>query len=427
LALAGDEAKPTPAGGPEALSDQDRARFEAAAAYSDRYAGRVVLIQRGGEVVFERAVSGWSTERPHPLASGTKSFTGVLAMMAVQDGLLTLDELASDTLSEWKSDERKSKITVRQLLTLSSGLTPGDAKLTSGGGGRLLGQGADDRARRLGIEGRTRANQPADLAKASLELECISEPGSKFQYGPSHFYAFCELLNRKLGARRAKGKGDLPATTGEYLQRRIFDELGMSKARIGRDRAGNPNLPGGGLVSARDWVKFGQFVLDGGRVRGPDGAKKSVLAPELLAQCFEPSNANGAYGLTWWLRNSPEGAVAASIADMGGGPAGEGDAVAGRRRERLGDRLRDGAGQSGQAARQADQNLVMTGPHGKPVTVYMAAGLGKQRLYVVPQRDMVVVRFAEATSEGRGFDDRAFLGPILGLDPVKDGGEKAVP
>ena len=35
------------------------------------------------------------------------------AMLAVQDGLLKLDELACDTLTEWKTDPRKSKITVQ--------------------------------------------------------------------------------------------------------------------------------------------------------------------------------------------------------------------------------------------------------------------------------------------------------------------------
>lgn len=56
-----------------------------------------MLVQQGGQVIFERYDNNWSADAPHPLASGTKSFTGVAAMFAVQDGLLTLDELAADT------------------------------------------------------------------------------------------------------------------------------------------------------------------------------------------------------------------------------------------------------------------------------------------------------------------------------------------
>jgi hypothetical protein len=43
----------------------------------------------------------------------------------------------------------------------------------------------------------------------------------------------------------------------------------------------------------------------------------------------------------------------------------------------------------------------------------MAAGLGKQRLFVIPEYELVVVRFAEPTREGQGFRDADFVKPIL--------------
>ena len=43
----------------------------------------------------------------------------------------------------------------------------------------------------------------------------------------------------------------------------------------------------------------------------------------------------------------------------------------------------------------------------------MAAGLGKQRLYVVPALGLVVVRFAAIGPDGRRFEDDAFLRPII--------------
>lgn len=58
-----------------------------------------MLVRHAGQVIFEQYDRGWSATQPHPLASGTKSFTGVLAMLAVQEGLLSLDERACDTLS----------------------------------------------------------------------------------------------------------------------------------------------------------------------------------------------------------------------------------------------------------------------------------------------------------------------------------------
>lgn len=370
------EAEPRTVMTPIASQDDEGTRFTKAADYSAQHSGRALLIQRDGKVIFERYDNGWAADRPHPLASGTKSFTGVMAMMAEQDGLLTLDELAADTLTEWKTDPRKSKITVRHLLTLSSGLPAGDRELSGGrSGSRLLGEGAAKRAQRLGIS--DDASRPDNLNERAIALPCETEPGTRFQYGPSHFYAFSEVLQRKL-----KQSDRAEKTTLDYLRKRVLEPVGIEVARIGRDRAGNPNLPGGMLLTAREWAKFGQFVLDGGSVRQPDGPSKNLLRPELLEQCFVPSATNPSYGLTWWLRSAdPEADV---------------------------------SGLFGRARRQALQNQAVTGPDGKPLKVMMAAGLGKQRLYVIPQHQLVVVRFAEATAQGLRFDDRELLGRILG-------------
>lgn len=377
-----------PTGGALA-TDEELTRFRRAAEYSRDFAGRALLVQRDGPVLFEQYDDGWTAERPHPLASGTKSFTGVLAMLAVQDGLLKLDELACTTLTEWKDDPRKSKITVRHLLTLSSGLPSGDRELSGNrSGARLLGEGAAKRAERLRID--EDAPRPDNLNRRALELAAVTDPGTRFQYGPSHFYAFSELLQRKLQASERPEK-----TTLDYLRLRLLEPIGISVARIGRDRAGNPNLPGGMLLTAREWARFGQLVVDEGKLRpSPQEAPaKPLLKPDLLAQCFEPSAANSSYGLTWWLRSAnPEADV--------GGPI-------------------------GRVLRQTALQPAVTGPDGKPLHLMMAAGLGKQRLYVLPQYRLVVVRFAEATSEGLRFNDRELIGHILGLTDRPQTGDRS--
>lgn len=361
-------------------------RGEAAADYSARYAGRAVLILQSGEVVYERYDNGWTASRPHMLASGTKSFTGVMAMFAVQDGLLTLDERACETLDEWREDPRKSTITVRMLLDLSSGLDPAEDTIGSAGGARLRG----------GRLARGEGPKVDDKFAAAIAVEATSEPGKRFVYGPSHFYAFGELLQRKLDGRRLDDP-KFPATVREYMQARIFDPLTIEVAFLGQDAKGNPNLPGGCFLTAREWVKFGEFVRLNGAIAAPTeadpDATRQLLRPELLAQCFEPSKANAAYGLTWWL----PGNVAAA-----GGEAGEADLP-------LRDRLR-------QRALRAEASAPIKDATGRDVRVWMAAGLGKQRLYVLPDHDLVIVRFAENTAAGRRFEDAEFLGRVLGVE-----------
>jgi hypothetical protein len=56
---------------------------------------------------------------------------------------------------------------------------------------------------------------------------------------------------------------------------------------------------------------------------------------------------------------------------------------------------------------------------GKQVRVWMAAGLGKQRLFVLPDQDLVIVRFAEASVDGRRFKNDTFLKPIVNAFSAK--------
>jgi CubicO group peptidase (beta-lactamase class C family)/enterochelin esterase-like enzyme len=338
-----------PAAPPQSLAEAtapapDSSPWSAAAAYSREHGGEVLLVMQDGKVVFEDAIDGWDSKRPHPLASGTKSFTGVAAMLAVQQGLITLDERVSDTITEWKDDPRKREITVRQLLDLSSGLQPDSAedrqRIRSIAGGGLLERARAARAR------------PDDFQAQALKAPAEHDPGSRFEYGGNHFHAFGAFLERRLAARGAK-----PATAWEWYETNLFEPIGMKVARIGRDREGHPNLPGGASASAAEWAKFGEFVRLNGAVRAADGSMRQVLKPELLAKCFEPSARNDRYGLTWWL-----------------GPRG-GD-----------DTLPD---------------------------VRMAAGLGNQRLYVIPSAKLVAVRFAPLNGGKRGFSDEAMIRELL--------------
>ncbi len=107
-----------------AITEADR--YKLAAEYSREFRGLSVLIMKGDKVVFEEYQNGHSADKPWMLASGTKSFSGVMLAAAIEDGLVTsFDEKVSDTITEWKSDPRKARITIRQLLSLTSGIDAG--------------------------------------------------------------------------------------------------------------------------------------------------------------------------------------------------------------------------------------------------------------------------------------------------------------
>ncbi len=226
----------------------------AAIAYSEARNGVALLVLKDGKIRCRSA----DVATPQELWSGTKSLVGLMAAAAVQDGLLTLDERASDTLAEWKNDPEKAEITVRQLLSM----TGGQASTVGRPQGYL------------------------DSLKAPLS----ALPGSKFQYGPAPMQIFGEIMRRKLVAKGEDGHPRL------YIERRILGPIGVNVGgwRSGPD--GEPLMPQGLVLAAEEWAKIGEFVRAGGQVDG-----KPLVDQATLAELFKGSGANPAYGLTWWL------------------------------------------------------------------------------------------------------------------------------
>ncbi|MEO1135802.1 MAG: serine hydrolase domain-containing protein, partial [Pseudomonadota bacterium] len=95
-----------------------------AADYNAEKGGVSLVVIQNGEIIHESYPNGGGPDSAWALASGTKSFSGIIAAAAVQDGLLSLDERAVEALPEWIGDPNKSKITLRQILSLTSGIEP---------------------------------------------------------------------------------------------------------------------------------------------------------------------------------------------------------------------------------------------------------------------------------------------------------------
>lgn len=244
---------------------QERQDWQTASRYSEQCDGRALLILRDNQLLFEEYHHGHTAEKPHHIFSGTKSFAGVLAVAAVADGLLSLDEKVADTIAEFRQDVNKSRITVRHLLQFTSGLEEAPWALT--------------------LDGLVENQRIADKYRHALTMDAEAEPGVRFRYASVHLMVFGELMRRKL-------QGDPLA----YLHKQVFVPIGFRYAGWNRDPSGNPMFPYGAWTTAREWAKFGLLLANSGNWRG-----QQVLPAHLLAECFQGSSAMPAYGLTFWL------------------------------------------------------------------------------------------------------------------------------
>ena len=245
------------AGNAGAITELDPAAVKEAAEYSARHRGVSFLANQNGRTLLER-----NAKTPHKIYSGTKAFWDLAALAAAEDGLLDLDNHVADSIASWRNDPQKSQVTIRQLLNFDSGIEP------------LF---------------RLHEIQSDDRDALSLRAQMIAEPGSAFIYGPAALQVFHKVLKEKLGDR----------SPTHYLERRVLHRLGLGRQRYLPDRADNPLLATGWILTAREWAKIGRVVLNNGA---------PVISSKSLEQCWRGTAANRAFSLGWWNnRAAPNG------------------------------------------------------------------------------------------------------------------------
>lgn len=238
--------------------------IEAAQKYSASHSGIGMIVQEHGATRFEKYYNGHSKNEPLHIYSGTKSFFGALAVIAEDEGILELDELVAETLPEWKKDPRKRLITIRDLLNFTSGLETGFEQ----------------------IYGRS----SADKLTLAVGLQATRERGASFVYGPSHLQVFCEVLRRKLAKRGT--------TYDQYLDRKLIKPLGINITQWRGDSHGNVIPSAGMYMTGRDWLSFGELVVQGGSWKG-----RQLMPTECLGKCFAGTPINPAFGLSFWINS----------------------------------------------------------------------------------------------------------------------------
>jgi CubicO group peptidase (beta-lactamase class C family) len=222
--------------------------FEDAAAYHQGHKGQALIVSRGGKTQVEVYDAGFTDESPHALYSGTKSFWGITALIAQREGLLSLDERVSATFPQWKAEAWKRRVTLRELLQLTAGVPFG-------------GLGA--------------SVPPYEKA---LAVDLKAAPGTTFTYGGIPLQIFGAAFSKKLDT--------LNMTPHDFLHARVLDPNQIKVASWRKLKDGTQPLPTGAFLTARNWLRYGEFVTQ--------HAKE-------FAECFAGSSANPRYGLGWWL------------------------------------------------------------------------------------------------------------------------------
>lgn len=248
--------------------------------FADKDAGetRALLVLSGGRIVAERYGEGYDRDTRLLGWSMAKTITGVMIGQLVADGRLRLNETAP--VPSWqRSGDPRGEITLRQLLQMRSGLRHTES------GSPVY---ASDEVRMLFLDARD------DMAGYAEAQPLEAEPGRKFEYSSATAIILSDIAARALTDSRDPSYRR--QAVSDYLRTRLLDPVGMRSAVVEFDAAGT--MIGSSMIhaTARDWAKFGEFLRNGGAVRG------AQLVPRGWIDFMKtPSPRNPGYGAQLWL------------------------------------------------------------------------------------------------------------------------------
>ncbi len=228
----------------------------------ERTGSTCVAVIKDGELVHDAYWNGGSEHGRHRVYSITKSLTALLVGMAADDGVLEIDDLASEEIDEWRVGSA-TEVTVRDLLSMTSG-----RRWTAATDTRMI-------------------RDEADKTTYAVNLPQERAPGTKWVYDNSAVQALESVLD------------DIDETDDvtEIAQDRLLGPLGMRDTVWSRDQAGNALTFSGVESTCLDLARVGHLMLNRGAWDG-----KQIVSPGFVEQATRPSSSlNAAYGLLWWV------------------------------------------------------------------------------------------------------------------------------
>ena len=236
-----------------------------------------VLVERHGKLVLEEYFYGYTADRLHDLRSASKSFTSLMAGIAMDRGaaftMATPVEKIFPPEARAGVDPRKARITVGELFTHSSGLACDDNDDSSPGNEDTMQSQETQR----------------DWFRYVLDLPMAHDPGT--------VYAYCSGGINLAGGVIARATG---AWLPEFFDRYVARPLGIRRYAMNLMPDGQGYSGGGVHMRPRDLLKFGQLYLRGGDWRGRRVVSEKWVRESTAGQMDSPSGSDG-YG---WHRNT---------------------------------------------------------------------------------------------------------------------------
>ena len=244
-------------------------------AYMARQRNAGLIIIQDGKIRFEKYALNYGPEGRWTSFSVAKSFTSTLVGAAVKDGYIKSLEDRVSTYIPGLRGSVYDDVTVRQLLTMTSGVK--------------WNEDYTDRNSDVALFDRHQPEPGEDMTVSYMKrLPREAPAGTKWVYKTGETNLIGVLVSS------ATGK-----TLSAYLSEKLWKPFGMEGEAIWMlGRTGHEIA--GCCISARlrDYARFGLFMLDGGKNVLPDGWIKEATTKQ--AEIDQPGKG---YGFQWWTND----------------------------------------------------------------------------------------------------------------------------
>jgi CubicO group peptidase (beta-lactamase class C family) len=245
-----------------------------------------VLIARHGKLAYEAYFDGDASSL-RDTRSATKSITDVLIGVAIEEKKVNLESRVLELLPEHASrlqnpDPRKAKITIEDLLTMSSPLECDDWNDASRGNEERM-YVVEDWAQfilDLPIRGRMHLGEKIDPPPH----------GRYFSYCTGGVFTLSEIVQKVTGMR-----------TDRFAQEKLFAPLGISDEQWFYSPLNIPQTGGGLRLTSRELLKIAELYRDGGQWQG-----KRIVSKAWVDTSTKPHSQiddETEYGYLWWLKS----------------------------------------------------------------------------------------------------------------------------
>ena len=234
---------------------------------------RSLLVARNGRLVAEEYYGNYDVTRLNHVRSVTKSVISALIGIAIDKGFIkSVDQTLVDYPVTGSLDQQKRQISIRHLLTMTSGLQWNEVN---------------------GPEYSTWISS-GDQIEYVLQKPFVATPGQQFNYNSGAVHLLSVVLTKATGMN-----------TLAFADAHLFGPLGIIEKRWQQVSGGYYNGGAGLELLARDMVKLGLLVLQNGfsgkqPIIPESWVAQSTQTQQRLGFAYSAMN-NVNYGYLWWL------------------------------------------------------------------------------------------------------------------------------